>query len=89
MSADVSKSRELLKLADDLGPRTCMFKIHVDLLNDFTLDGMEELTNLAKCFEFLVFEERKFAGIRNKQTNKQTKDEWCPKSHWIQSNDSL
>eukprot|EP00069_Balaena_mysticetus_P008984 bmy_20004T0 len=53
LSADISESRELLQLADALGPRICMLKTHVDILNDFTLDVMKELTILAKRHDFL------------------------------------
>ncbi|KAB1284082.1 Uridine 5'-monophosphate synthase [Camelus dromedarius] len=54
LSADTAESSELLQLADALGPSICMLKTHVDILNDFTLDVMKELTTLAKCHDMLL-----------------------------------
>lgn len=63
VSADVTSSQALLKLADTLGPDICVFKTHIDTIEDFTPELTTSLLHLAKKHQFLIFEDRKFADI--------------------------
>ncbi len=65
LAADVTTMKELLHLADTLGPHLCVLKIHVDILSDFSLAGMQQLEQLTEKHGVLLFEDRKFADIGN------------------------
>lgn len=65
-SLDVRTTKELLELVEALGPKICLLKTHVDILTDFSMEGtVKPLKALSAKYNFLLFEDRKFADIGN------------------------
>lgn len=63
LAADVTSSAELLALAKQCGPYLCALKTHIDIVDDFSPELVDQLRLVAQEQDFLLFEDRKFADI--------------------------
>ncbi|CAO3657121.1 unnamed protein product [Mucor hiemalis] len=65
VAVDVTTKKELLSIADAVGPFVCVLKTHIDIVEDFDADLVKQLEALSKKHDFSIFEDCKFADIGN------------------------
>ncbi|MCI0382592.1 MAG: orotidine-5'-phosphate decarboxylase [Chlamydiae bacterium] len=63
LAADVTTKKQLLSLADKVGPEICILKTHIDIIEDFSKELIRELVYLAGKHQFFLLEDRKFSDI--------------------------
>lgn len=63
VALDCTSADDVLRFADTLGPKVCMVKTHIDIVENFSPRVTEYLRELARKHNFLIFEDRKFADI--------------------------
>ncbi len=65
LSLDATNQKEFFEILDQTAPYIFMLKTHVDILEDFDENFIEKLSDYARQYDFLIFEDRKFADIGN------------------------
>lgn len=65
LSIDLTHKQDVLALTNLIGPEICVLKTHIDILEDFDHQLIDELLRLATLHNFIIFEDRKFADIGN------------------------
>lgn len=63
VAADMVRAEDILKLATTIGPYIVMLKTHIDIIEDFTPEFIAKLRKYSNQYDFLLFEDRKFADI--------------------------
>ncbi|KAI8458840.1 humps family-domain-containing protein [Phakopsora pachyrhizi] len=65
ISIDVTEKKKLIEIIEIVGQHVCMIKTHIDIIEDFDWDLVERLIELSERYNFMIFEDRKFADIGN------------------------
>jgi uridine monophosphate synthetase len=66
-SVDLTRCEDVLDFLRKTGHAICAAKLHVDILEDFSIDFVSRLKALSAEKEFMLIEDRKFADIGNTQ----------------------
>jgi len=65
VGVDVTKSEDFLGIIEAVGPYVCIIKTHIDIIEDFHPSLIKQMNDLSQKYDFLFFEDRKFADIGN------------------------
>ena len=65
VAIDLTESKAVLEMAKRIGESIVILKVHIDTIDDFNHQFIEELKAIATEMQFFIFEDRKYADIGN------------------------
>lgn len=65
LSLDVEDSKTFFSILDKVKNEIVMLKTHIDIIKDFNIDFIKKLKDYSLKYDFMIFEDRKFADIGN------------------------
>ncbi|DAC24023.1 MAG TPA: orotidine-5'-phosphate decarboxylase [Candidatus Thalassarchaeaceae archaeon] len=63
LAADLRTMADIKALITEVGPYIACLKLHVDIVDDWDIEGWMEICELAKNLKVAIWEDRKFADI--------------------------
>jgi len=65
LSLDVDNQKDFFRILEQTAEHIVMLKTHIDILSDYDEDFVPRLLDFVRKYEFMIFEDRKFADIGN------------------------
>lgn len=65
LSLDVTDTKRFFQILEAVGEEIVVLKTHIDVISDFSPDFIDRLLTLQEKYQFVIFEDRKFADIGN------------------------
>lgn len=63
LALDLPDKKKFLTVLEKLGPYICLVKTHIDIIENFDWNFIKTLLKLKEKYNFLIFEDRKFADV--------------------------
>jgi len=63
LAADINTIEGLVNIVEEVGPYISALKTHVDIIDGFDLNEWQKIVDVAKKYNLMIFEDRKFADI--------------------------
>lgn len=58
VAADLPTLDEVIRVAEILGPKIVVLKVHIDIFEDFSEDKLKRLKDVSRAHQFLIMEDR-------------------------------
>uniref|UniRef100_A0A0K0EML5 Uridine 5'-monophosphate synthase n=1 Tax=Strongyloides stercoralis TaxID=6248 RepID=A0A0K0EML5_STRER len=65
LAVDYTKTKDIMHIVDLVKNDVVCIKLHCDIIEDFTLEFIHNLSKIAESHNFIIFEDRKFADTGN------------------------
>ncbi|CEF62977.1 Uridine 5'-monophosphate synthase [Strongyloides ratti] len=65
VAVDYTKTKDIMHIVDLIKDDIICLKLHCDIIEDFTLEFIHDLSKIAETHNFIIFEDRKFADTGN------------------------
>ena len=73
LSLDITDKQQFLNILEETAKNICILKTHINTINDFDYQFIEDIIQIQKKYKFFIMEDGKFSDIGNTFRNQLTK----------------